>query len=182
MQLTLSPFLRHGYTKRKKGGALLTYVANKLATGLVQLEKLNTLNGDLESQWIEIERDNAKNIIISNIYRPPAGQLKNTLTLLNKNISTFNLSEKEIFLLGDFNVNYKNKSSPKYKKLFFFQKAKNLSQLIKTDTRITKNSSTILNLILTKASYIRHSGTLDTFISDHQPIFLLKKKESTQSL
>ena len=109
--------------KRKKGGGLLIYVTNKLAAGLVQLENLNTLNGDLESQWIEIERDHAKNIVKGNIYRPPAGQLTNALALLNKNIGTLDLTKKEIYLLGNFNINYKNKSSPAYKKLFFFPKS-----------------------------------------------------------
>ena len=167
--------------KAKRGGGLLVYINDDLALGAKALTNLNTMNGDLESQWIEIDRPNARNIQICNSYRPPTGHVKRALTDLSKILSTHTSRKKDLIILGDFNINYKNKTSPAYKTLAFFEKANNLSQYIKTETRLTKNSSTLLDLILTNAQYISQAGTLDTFISDHQPVFLIKKKPRSHS-
>ena len=51
-----------------------------------------------------------------------------------------------------------------------------LSQLITTTTRNTDKSNSLLDLILTNSKYISLSSALDHFLSDHQPIFVVKKK------
>ena len=78
-------------------------------------------------------------------------------------------------LLGHM-VNYKNKASADYKHLNFFVKAIGFSQLITTTTRNTDKSKTLIDLILTNAKYISSSGTLEHYISDHQPVYVVKKK------
>ena len=162
--------------KRKKGGGLVTYVNAGLAAEVRPLDALNTMTKDLESQWIEIDRENARNIIICNMYRPPAGDIDIAISTLNRHLASLNLTRKYLFILGDFNIDFQNKSTPASKKLLFFQKSNCLDQLITSPTRITKTSSTSLDLIFTTANYISTSGTLNTFISDHQPVFLIKKK------
>ena len=81
-------------------------------------------------------------------------------------------------ILGDFNVDYKNKKSPNYKKVKFFEKANSLDQIISTTTCNTKTSNSLLDIAFTNMKHIRSAGTLDSFLSDHQPIYILKKKES----
>ena len=100
---------------------------------------------------------------------------------LNKSISNKNLQREDIFILGDFNINYKNKQTPSYKKLAFFEISNSLKQVISKATRITNKTNSILDLVLTNSKYIAQAGTLDTFISDHQPIFVLKKKIKIQT-
>ena len=73
--------------------------------------------------------------------------------------------------MGDWNVNYKNKLSPAYKKLLFLDNMHGLRQIIEETTRNTDKSKTLIDLILTNSKYISESGTIDTFNSDHQPIF-----------
>ena len=163
--------------RKRRGGGLLVYINIKLAQGAKSLENHNTLNGDIEAQWIEIEREHARNVVLCNLYRPPAGNVESAFNSLNKTLASLMSRKKDLFLLGDLNINYKNKLSVAYKKLSFFEKVHNLNQLITTDTRITKNTSTLIDLVLTNAQYIQHAGTLDTFISDHQPIFVVKKKQ-----
>ena len=161
---------------KKKGGGLITYIRNDLASGVQVLGNLETLNADLKAQWIEIERDRARNILICNIYRPPTGNVKAALTTLNNKLSQVRWSRKDLFILGDFNIDYKNKTAPAYKKLLFFEKVNNLTQHIENATRVTKHSSTLLYLILSNAQYITRSRTLDTYISDQSPIYIIKKK------
>ena len=93
---------------KKRGGGFLIYVKNNLALEVKELIQLNSLNGDLESQWIEIERRHARNVLICNLYRPPTGTVKEAFSALNKAISTTSANKKDLFILGDFNIDYKN--------------------------------------------------------------------------
>ena len=79
-------------------------------------------------------------------------------------------------MLGDLNVNYKNKSSPNFKKFYFFAKSSGLIQHIHTTTRNTDKSKSLIDLALSNTKFVKSAGTLEHFISDHQPIFLLHKK------
>ena len=164
-------------TKKTRGGGLLTYVKNNMADNCMSLRKLDICDTFLEAQWLRIERDNVNNIIVCNLYRPPEGNLTEAIDYLNKCLQSINTTKNDIFIMGDLNVNYKNTLSPNYKKLIFFEHSNNLKQVIKETTRNTDKSKTLIDLILTNAKHIDASGTLDSFISDHQPIFVIKKKQ-----
>ena len=171
---------RTGAQNKAKGGGLITYVKESLAEKAITLTKLNTCSPFLEAQWIKIERKNANNLVLCNLYRPPNGDLDMAIDYLNQCLPSINLAKSDLFILGDWNVNYKNTLSPKYKKLVFFENCNNLRQIIKDTTRNTDKSKTLIDLILTNTKDIAASGTLHTFISDHQPIFVTKKKLRTR--
>ena len=160
----------------KRGGGLATYTRADLAANTSLRPDLNVTNHNIEAQWIEVKREMARDILICNVYRPPTGNIKKAFESLNKALNAVDGTKIDIFITGDFNIDYKKKSNPAYKQLSFFEKANNLNQIIQNDTRITNKSSTLIDLILTNAKYISTFGTLDTFISDHQPIFVIKKK------
>ena len=89
----------------------------------------------------------------------------------------FDMDKVEIFMLGDMNVNYKNKSSKDFKKLNFFVKANGLSQEIVTSTRNSDKTKSLLDIVLTNARHVCKAGALEHFVSDHQPVFIVKKKK-----
>ena len=155
----------------------MTYVHKTHASVSESIPHLNVSNGFVEAQWVKIHRPKCKNVVICNIYRPPTGDIGEFTDYLENCLGTLNLDKTEIFILGDFNVNYKNKASAVFKKLNFCIKATGFSQLITNTTRNTDKSKTLLDLILTNSKYVRASGTLDHFITYHQPIFVVKKKE-----
>ena len=150
----------------KRGGGLITYV----------LENLNVSSNNLEAHWIKIHRPNCKDVIVGNVYRSPSGNLKLAIDYLDETFKALNLGKNEVFIMGDFNVDFKKKTSADYKKLNFLIKANGLSQLISHTTKNNTTSNSLLDIILTNAKYINESGTLDSFISDHQPIYVVKKK------
>ena len=102
--------------------------------------------------------------------------MKEALKTLNSGISDLHTNKKELYIMGDLNIDYSNSASLAYKQLILFQKTNNLEQYIKTTTRNTSKSKTLLDLVLSDAKYIKEAGTLDSFISDHQPIYIIKKK------
>ena len=52
-----------------------------------------------------------------------------------------------------------------------------VEQLIKDYTRVTQTSRTMITLVFSDCSHISCSGVMNINISDHLPIYLIKKKE-----
>ena len=165
-----------GARTKKRGGGLLLYVNHKHSSDCESLDELNVSNENMEAQWILIHRAHCKNIVICNMYRPPNGDLAKAVKYLDDCIRTINTVKVDVFLLGDLNVNYKNTSSPDYKKLHFFAQSNGLSQLIKSTTRNTDKTKTLIDLAMSNSKFISKAGTLKLFRSDHQPIFVMHKK------
>ena len=105
----------------------------------------------------------------ANTYRPPTGDVKKALKCLYNSMLHFPENKRDIFILGDFNIVYKKKTTPACKSLIFFEKSKSQSQLIRNSTRSTKNDSTLIDLALTVSQYL--SGTLNTFNIQHWDIY-----------
>ena len=79
-------------------------------------------------------------------------------------------------MMGDFNINYKNKKSPNHKKFDFFARSNSLTQYINSTTRNTDNTKSLIDLALSNPKFVIMAGTLDYFISDHQPIYIDTKR------
>ena len=165
-------------TNKKRGGSLIMYVRDSLEVVVHKTEWLSS--NDIEVQWVRIKKPMAKDMLLANIYRPPSGKLDQALKRLGMSLNSLTKSGDKILLLGDFTVDYKNQKSPNFRKLKFFERANSLHQEIKVTTRNTKTSSSILDIALTIMKYVKAAGTLDSFLSDHQPIFVLKKKNKNK--
>ena len=123
-----------------------------------------------------------KPITVGIIYRPP-NQSK-FLDIFEENLPKLNTSYREIYFLGDFNINlFENgkyvfqKSSSNNKNLDSFTKKYHecctlfgLTQLINCTTRVTWNSSSILD-----------HGVIDIGISDHQLMYCTRKTARIKS-
>ena len=78
-----------------------------------------------------------------------------------------------MLIIGDFNIDSYNKSNEKWFKCIGNE---GFSQLIKSFTRITEDSTTTIDHIHTnEASNISDSGVLDSDVSDHKPIYFKRK-------
>ena len=78
--------------------------------------------------------------------------------------------------MGDFNINFLSKKDDDTKKLLSWQNKYGLSQLIKSHTRVAKKSRSLIDLVMTNVEYCSDAGVINLHISDHQPIYLIKKK------
>ena len=103
---------------KRRGGGLISYVRDRHASSCEQLGELDLVSEHIEAQWLYVHRQNCKDIISCNIYRPPNGDLKKAIEYLENCLTTLNLHKVDLFLVGDFNINYKNKRSPNYKNFF----------------------------------------------------------------
>lgn len=89
------------------------------------------------------------------------------------------LSEgKEVIITGDFNCDFLPNRTPisECKHLKALLRNLNLKQLIKEATRITQNSSTLLDLIASNIPQnIRDCGVISTSFSDHELVYCICK-------
>ena len=89
----------------------------------------------------------------------------------------------EIFLMGDFNINIKDRKAPSVKELEFSTGLLGLRSLISETTRHgVRNgvgSDTCIDLIFTNSNNIEEAKVLDLNISDHLAVFVRRKKKPT---
>ena len=134
-----------------------------------------------------------KLIIIGIIYRCP--NHSKFLDIFEENLPKLNTGYREIYFLVNFNINlFENgkqvfdKSSSNNKNLDSFTKKYHecirfgLKQLIKCATRVTCNSSSILDHVLARLSdKVSQSGAIDVGISNHQLIYCTRKTARIKS-
>ena len=138
-----------------------------------------------ESQFIKVYLSEYNYIIVGNIYRPPSGPLSDTKKFIDKLEEILFIidtdpqlkSNDDIILLGDLNIdliNY-NKSYETSRYLDVLHD-KGLIPGITLPTRITKNSSTLIDHISFKniESFVC-SGVLNFSLADHLPTFIMRK-------
>ena len=112
------------------------------------------------------------------MYRPPSGKVESFINHLSEVLDNDQQAGgKEFIIFGDFNINYRAKKSVDTHKLTSWQHKYGLIQHVKGCTRSSQKSSTMLDLIFTSMSYCSAAGVLDLYISDHQPVYLVKKKD-----
>ena len=155
------------------------------------LYKKRALNcKEIENIISDILLPKSKPITIGIFYRPP--NQANFLELILKDFSYLNLKDNEIYLLGVFNINLLQNGNyilnrkglaacqgplhtliNKYQE---FCQIFSLKQLITSPTRVTCNTSSLIDHILTNSTKkIFQSGTVHCGMSDHQLIFCTKK-------
>ncbi len=82
---------------------------------------------------------------------------------------------KQILVLGDLNCNMLENGQER-RALTNFSTELNLTQIIKTPTRITATSQTLIDVILVSSTaLVIESDVINTSISDHLPVYVLLK-------
>ena len=110
---------------------------------------------------------------MGSVYRPPAGNVEvfceSLVTSLEEIGNNYN---KDIFILGDFNINYLDKGSLDTKQLLQLESLTGLKQIISSPTRLQN----CIDLIFTNCNEVANRGVLALNVSDHDLIFVTKKK------
>ena len=80
--------------------------------------------------------------------------------------------------MGNMNVNFLDNSCPKARQLKTWARLSSMSQLIDKPTRSTHNNTSCLDLIFTDSPDIAAHGIVNLNISDHDLVYITKKKTS----
>ena len=119
----------------------------------------------LEFLAIDVLLPSTKPVTFAVCYRPPKD---NTFVeRLQSAFNSLNLSN-EIFLMGDFNICFQQKSSL-FKAYSDLLQSFSFTQLINEPTRVTSETSSIIDhVICNPLAKVCKSGVLDVTLSDHQ--------------
>ena len=170
--------------RNRNGGGVAWYVRSDIS--YVQKDFFPNV---IENIFFEILLPKTSPITVEIMYRPPS--LTNFLEILNMTFEKFDVDKKEIYILGDFNINMyhnniyivrdDNTISSKFlshdvKNYHQFCTMHGLKQLIQSPTRVTSSTSTLIDHILTSApSRVSQKGAINIGVSDHQLIFCTRK-------
>ena len=135
---------------------------------------------DLECIWIEIIFPKTKGFLVGVIYKPPDSSnhlSENFEEKLNEMLETVMAENKECILMGDMNCNYLERSEHKEVKSIISNNG--LKQLIKSPTRITNNSKTLIDVIYSnEPEKINSIKVIPADLSDHELLGCVRKLHS----
>ena len=166
--------------KLTKAGGVMCLVPNILAPYCTVNKNLTITNTNLECLTINIAYPNWKKKIVSTIYRPPGKDI-NVLTELIRLIGEN--SDQEIWICGDYNIDFRKTDSECFKNIVGKCKVFGTLPLINQITRYKKKKNgkrgagSSIDNIITNCKHVSESGVHDVLISDHLPVFAVKKKQ-----
>ena len=102
-------------------------------------------------------------------------QCKNFVETLSNKLETIQNENKETIITGDINCDYENPESHRDVKSCLSKNG--FKQLIKRPTRITGNTSTIIDVLLTNSlENVVRTDVITTNFSDHEMMGAIRKK------
>ena len=167
----------HKTRKNKKGLEICIYIHKSIHFKV--RNDVHLFNDEIETASVEIVNNNLKNFIITGIYRPPKGNIKFFKGYCKELLSKKKTSGKNVFIVGDLNINSLDyESNEPVKNLFNFVFQNGFLPLIQRATRVTKTTATAIDHIITDAIFKNEmtSGIIKTDITDHFPIFTILEK------
>ena len=165
----------------KKGEGLAAYVRNDIHVDAASLQHLNLSDRNIELQCLVMRPPCQKKYILLNVYRPPAGNLQLFQdTLIEQLDQATSFENIETFILGDFNVDLDDIHNPNAVTLVENFLQLGLSQKIVNPTRHAKNRKpSLIDHIYTDSKCIQDAGNVTLNISDHDLVYVIRKKGKT---
>ena len=163
-----------------RGGGVALYIFNEHR---VRVRSDIHIEG-CEDLFVEIVTEKFKNKIIGIIYRPPCNIPDTFLEKLDECLSIITRENKEVYLMGDFNIDM-NKSDNLSLKLENTLMSYAFNNHISNPTRITNTSKTLLDNIFSNNQDLNNvtNGIIYYDMSDHLPIFVISETpDTTQSV
>ena len=164
------------YRKNFFGGGVCIYIAKPYSLFSQKIDQCSTSCKDYEIVTVSIIKPKFRHMLIICVYKPPTGKLENCITYIRQILSNPLYSKYEIWLLGDFNTDLLKRNDPKVISLQSFSRKSGLEQKIMEITRPNKRGGSCIDLIMTNCPFVRSSGVLNDYVSDHYTVYCVRKK------
>lgn len=138
---------------------------------------------DIETLSARISGPRMGVFICTTIYCPPKGSVELAVSVLSKLTAKLQaLKDNNLIIHGDFNIDYLKTRCRWQKKWKEWELHSGLQQTIKSYTRISPDTSTLIDLCFTNIRHIRATSTLNFNISDYLATFIVRKKARRKSV
>ena len=165
--------------RNRQGGGVLMYIRETVKYDLRR--DISEVSPAVENIWIEVKctqsNFNKKSILVACFYRPPSSKVDyyNGILDITEKAS---LEDKELIILGDLNYNYVFDETLSSNPLHYIENLYNLTQLVTQATRVTNNSSSLIDVILSSIPDCHVSNDVFKFsLSDHFMVFTCIKAQ-----
>lgn len=158
----------------KTGGGLICYYCDLFTCTIIN--EATFCSNDLEILSIKLVRPNHLDVVIVLIYRPPSGCIHIALDKIKELCEGILDTQKhlELYLVGDLNIDLLVNSI--HSKSFSEMCAHlSLYSLVNVPTRVTMNTSSIIDICVNNCSSIISLGIVEYNISDHLLLYAIKK-------
>ena len=155
----------------RKGGGACILISEKLNC---QLTEISSVNSDfIEAVFADILSNNKK-VIVGSVYRPPNTNFGAFINFIESELQPMNSNSSDLYVCGDLNLDLLKINGSDSSNSIFYNTMSSLSLLpvISKPTRITADTSTIIDNVFTNIFLRFTSGILTSDTSDHLPIFL----------
>ena len=157
--------------RNRRGGGALIYVKEDIKCD----ERKDLIMASCECVWLEV-KTTKKSILVCSLYRPPdseSGYMDYVYDMLDKADS----EEKDIVLLSDMNFDYNINENLYRNPVYHIECMYSMSQLILEPTRVTNESSTTIDVLLSNMPD-RHvsTGVFKLTMSDHYMTYTVIKQ------
>ena len=160
--------------RTRSGGGVAIYIAHNLQ----YVRRKEFESPDLELICIQLRLPFQKDVLIFCVYRPPSSDNSffEKLTVLMESVHCSSMDIDEILLFGDLNCNFLQNNTSLLSKLEFLLGSYSFKQLIDTPTRVTHNSSSLIDIICsTKCENIIEYGCVHSSLSDHYLVYAIRR-------
>ncbi|MGL5507016.1 MAG: endonuclease/exonuclease/phosphatase family protein [Paraclostridium sp.] len=176
-----SELMINGYKLYRKdrdryGGGVAFYIKENYGVIL----RNDLMNKNIEAIWVQISVPHCKPILVGCCYRPPSANVQ-YLDSICESMDRATDENKDMFLLGDFNIDWFAKTCSLTKKLSSMAEVCNLTQMVTQPTRIGMKTncvctSSCIDLIFTNIQDLCSKAvSVAVGCSDHNLIALTKK-------
>ena len=154
------------------GGGICFYIRTSLSYSIPP----DLIIPNLENLCIKISKPRSAPLLVATWYRPPDSRV-DVFNLFEDLVGKLDATGNEYYLVGDFNCNMISEIPDNDTRLLTnIADVYGLHQLISEPTRLTENSSTLLDVIFTNCPQnIVCSGVLHVGISDHSLVYVYRK-------
>ena len=166
----------HQTRKNRRGGGLCIFLLESLSYKV--RDDLAVNSSAIECLCVEVFNKNSKIIVLNLAYRPPNGDPNEIENHFKNILSKREITNKELVLVGDFNINVLDFNESKMVQNFVNLMFRHgLIPTINKPTRVTRNTATAIDHIITNSVINAEfkTGIIKTDISDHFPIFFIVK-------
>ena len=135
--------------RNRNGGGVACYIRNDLS-----YTQKNLFPNDIENVFFEIHLPKTKPITVGIVYRPP--NQTNFIKTLNENFAKLDTTNKETYILGDFNINLYHNGK--------YIICKNNTLISRSVTNDARNSSVLHNIWLKTNNKISDKYNVQKYI------------------
>lgn len=146
------------------GGGTCVYVKDTLATKVINCDTVRPKG--IEDTWVSVQHRKLPSIIVGSVYRHPKAP-QETFEYIHEILRNMCLKNKGVYMFGDLNDDLLSRSN----KLNAIISLNNLHQMIDKPTRITPQSATLLDILVTnRPDTLLNKDVIPSNIADHDII------------